>query len=455
MDGRDMNRGCALNTLYTGVRSRSRVILLGAVGSLLAALGLRAAPGAGFDEALVPPRPSRPQVRQPLRTADVSVLTPPSIPGVAPTQEFEPTPALPTADPWAEEGSWDPSGVGAAPLEGFAGTTVGDGEFDGGVVGCDDVGDCHHSAGLFQRLCGDAWPRWTVQVDALMLWRGNIASRPLLSRYDPVTTVIGPTALNANQAQPAMTAGPRVGLIYSLSQVHAIEGNYFQARPFAGQATTGPGSFVENNLAGFSFPVDTTTVLDSSTLFTRASIQSAELNWRRRTAWRPITWLAGFRWVEWDEQMRIDQTALAGGYGSLFRTDTINNLYGGQLGIDLGLWTGSRFNVNGVGKAGVFLNRAGQASSFQDSFGYSDAMRAQADGTAFFGEIGVNGSLQLTQWLAWRVGYAAFWLSGVATPANQLAVTNLNPLNPAPPGGLNTNGSVLLQGVTTGLEARW
>jgi len=72
-----------------------------------------------------------------------------------------------------------------------------------------------------------------VQVDALMLWQGNIASRPLLSAYDPTTMTVGPTALNANQAQPPMSAGPRVGLFYNLNQIHSIEGNYFQVRPFA------------------------------------------------------------------------------------------------------------------------------------------------------------------------------------------------------------------------------
>jgi hypothetical protein len=365
--------------------------------------------------------------------------------------------AVPDEGVWSGADPWDPAGISSSTCLDGTGGVCGPGEAGGpcGACGGAGCGACGRGAGLFQRLWGDACPRWTVQVDALMLWQTNIASRPLLSSYDPTTMIIGPTALDMNQAQPPMSAGPRVGLIYNLSQTHAIEGNYFQVRPFTGQAVTGPGNFVENNVAGFSFPVDTTTVFDSASLFTRASIQSAELNWRRRECWCPVTWLAGFRWVEWDQQLHIDELAAGGSFGSLFRTDTINNLYGGQIGMDLGLWTGSRFNVNGVGKAGLFLNQAAQASKYQDSLGYFDAVRAEADGTAFFGEIGVNGSLQLTPWLAWRLGYSLFWLSGVAVPANQLAVTNLNPLNPAPPVRLDANGSVLLQGVTTGLEARW
>jgi hypothetical protein len=53
------------------------------------------------------------------------------------------------------------------------------------------------------------------------------------------------------------------------------------------------------------------------------------------------------------------------------------------------------------------------------------------------------------------VGYVLFWLNGVALPADQLSTTNLNDVT-APVGAtINTNGSVLLHGATTGLEARW
>ena len=74
-----------------------------------------------------------------------------------------------------------------------------------------------------------------------------------------------------------------------------------------------------------------------------------------------------------------------------------------------------------------------------------------ADQTAFFGEVGVNASMALTKWLWWRAGYSLFWLSGVATPADQLGLTDIGSLTTS----IDTEGSVLLHGVTTGLEARW
>ena len=60
--------------------------------------------------------------------------------------------------------------------------------------------------------------------------------------------------------------------------------------------------------------------------------------------------------------------------------------------------------------------------------------------------------MRLTSWLSWRLGYSLFWLSGVAVPASQLSTTDLN--NPSAT-TINTNGSALIQGVTTGLEARF
>ena len=306
-----------------------------------------------------------------------------------------------------------------------------------GGQGCTACAD----AGCGRGICGPACPRWVVQVDALMLWQGNIASRPLF------TNAAGFTALDANQARTPMSAGPRVGLFYNLNQTHAIEGNYFNVRPFDGEATALPGqALTESNLAGFSLPG-----IDGAQVFTNGAIQSAELNWRRRECWCPVTWLAGFRWVEWNQQMRI--TEHAGGPVGSFFSETGNDLYGGQGGLDIGLWNGGGpFTVNGVGKAGAFLNSAYQRTSYADP-SFASSAAAAADRMAFFGELGINGSLRITDWLSWRMGYVFFWLSGVAVPANQLATTNLAAVPPT--ATLNTAGSVLLHGATTGLEARW
>jgi hypothetical protein len=321
-----------------------------------------------------------------------------------------------------------------------------------GCTTCTDAAGCrkrgrrpgwHEAAGYFNRVLGDACPRWVAQVDALMLWQGNIASQPMLAA--PAT---GATVLDANQAQTLMSAGPRFGLFLNLDECYAIEGNYFNVGIFPGDAAFTPaGTYTLSN-------VPTPTPVTSASgfeLFSRSRIQSAEMNWRRRQCGYPITWLAGFRWVQWNSLLQFQDAAVPPQSG--LTSITGNDLYGGQIGADLGLWnSGGRFTVNGVGKAGVFYNNA-----FQRSYRVVQGpilqgpVSAAAEQTSFFGEVGVNSSLRLTNWLSWRAGYSLFWLSAVAVPADQMALTTM----PAGPATINTNGSVLLHGVTTGLEARW
>ncbi len=312
----------------------------------------------------------------------------------------------------------------------------------GSGYGCDDCppSGCGHGP------CGDACPRWVVQIDALMLWQGNIQSQPLLQNAG------GFTVLDANDAQTPMSAGPRVGLFYNLNQCYAIEGNYFNVRPFDGNAFLPMGSYTPVGLAGFVPPNPST-----AAVYTSGAIQSAELNLRKRVCGCPLTWLTGFRWVELNQSLSLvsnSSTIAPTGVDSV----TGNDLYGGQVGADLGLWNaGGPFTANLIGKSGIFWNQAYQRTSGTfDAGGVptpQGPVGAAAQQTAFFGELGINGSLRLTNWLSWRLGYSFFWLSGVAVPASQLALTNFSP---APGTALiNTNGSVFLHGVTTGLEARW
>jgi hypothetical protein len=277
-----------------------------------------------------------------------------------------------------------------------------------------------------------------AQIDALMLWQGAIASRPLLANAG------GATVLDANQAQTIMSVGPRYALFLNLDQCYSIEGNYFNVGSFAGTAPQVPaGVYTGITLPG-SIPPSPTPFQ----LLTNGEITSAELNWRRRA--EAITWLAGFRWVEWNQQFQLVDSVTAPTAGTTAVTG--NDLYGGQAGMDIMLWNnGGPIKVNGFGKAGVFYNTAYQRTN--SGKGNDFLGSGTAEQTSFFGEVGANGSVRLTDWLSWRAGYSLFWLSGVAVPADQLTAVALAPTPSTPT--INTNGSVLLHGVTTGLEARW
>jgi hypothetical protein len=313
-----------------------------------------------------------------------------------------------------------------------------------GTPGCNGgCANCNSDEGWINRLfarCHDNCHSWTAQVDALMLWQGNIASRPLL-------TSGGVTALDVNQAQTQMGAGPRFGLFYNLDPCHAIEGNYFSVDGFNGEATAPPGSYTPVTMPDPPVP----SVVNSATLLTSGQFKSAELNWRWRNN-EVLTWLLGFRWVEWNQSAQLSGL---NGQSQPFAVDSLtgNDLYGSQIGADLLFWNaGRRFRLNGIGKAGIYGNRAYQRASGSSNGVPGGPATVVGNQVAFFGEVGMYGDIAITRWLSWRTGYVVFWGTGLALPAENLSLVNSNF---GPPREINTTESLLVHGVTTGLEARW
>ena len=314
-------------------------------------------------------------------------------------------------------------------------------------------------------VCGiRCCPKWVFQADALFLWQNNIASRPLY-----LNSATGATILDSNDISPSVGIGPRLALLRNFNECTAFEANYFIVQSLTGTAslpTTSRG-YEQASLHGFIY-----NDINDATVDTDSKIQSLELNYRRRRGF--ATFLAGFRYVEWLSTMQINDNftsiippgAAPFDGTDAFTTRTGNELYGGQLGCDLMLWNrGQRIRVNGVGKAGVFFNQAFQRSNVTTTAvapppgvfnPINTTMSQSIQQTSFFGELGGNATVDLTNWLSWRIGYNVFWLSGVATPANQLSVATVDPgTGNVATNGINTSGSVLLHGVNTGVEARW
>jgi len=355
--------------------------------------------------------------------------------------------ALDRADQAATSGNV--GGEGLVELSGHYAPPVAHGDSCDPCQACSGRGcrKCRDAKGWLNRILYNVEPRVVGQVDALMLWQGAIPSRSLyVNDTEPFATV-----LNADQAQTPISAGSRYTLQLNLDCTYAFEGSYFRVYGFEGEQSTphSQAGYAMNNLAGLNYGD-----IDWARLQTSGNIQSAEFNWRRKTS-TPITWLAGFRWVEWNEGLQIvDRYQAKGGLAfDRINTQTGNDMYGGQVGADVMLWNrGQDVKVNGVGKGGIFYNQAYSRTNVPTEFIPIDG-DAVADQTAFFGEVGANASVRLTHWLSWRFGYSVYWLSGVAT-----AVDQLDRVGQAPPlerPRINTNGSVLLHGATTGLEARW
>lgn len=312
----------------------------------------------------------------------------------------------------------------------------------------------HGSANPCPDIClgNPCCPTWEAQIDALFLWQGNIQSRPLY-----VDSVTNATVLDANQLYAPAAIAPRYALTYHRDDCRAIEVNYFQVWGFNAQQLVGPqtdavgdGTFAANNLVGPDYNQVSGALATSS-----ANIQSLEVN-LRHTDGGMIEWISGFRWLQWGQNLTLADTITQGDVpvgGDVASIDTLNNLYGWQWGGDMMLWNAGRWlRVNGIAKAGVYYNHQAAQNTFYTDFSNPDVNVASANDTvSFVGETGVNASLALTNWLSWRAGYTFFWLGGMATPARQLGLTDIN----ANTTSVNTNGSVFLHGVNTGLEARW
>lgn len=315
-----------------------------------------------------------------------------------------------------------------------------------------------HGTGILNSILGDTCPRVTAQIDALMLWQSNVPAVPLLRLDNPANPAL---FFGTNNLVSEMGVGPRAAIMLHIDQEYTLEANYFNVgsinttRPFESPLPQQLvwGSVV--NLPQFGN-------IDSGAIAMNGAIQSFELNWRHRHCGSSFTWLVGFRWIEWNESLTLNDSfsippPFAEVGNDFLGVQTGNDLYGAQLGCDallLNLWEMVRFN--GVAKAGIYGNSAIAStlvSSDRTGFGPDRNFSASTNQTGFFGEVGVNGAVRLSDHFFWRAGYNLFWLAGVATTSQQLGVVNAAPV-PAE-GSITAGSSVFLQGVNTGIEFIW
>lgn len=306
-----------------------------------------------------------------------------------------------------------------------------------------------------------------VRSDAILMFRGPPANRPLFTTFDPVAVTTGPTVLNSSQLGSDPLAAPRIAVERSDACGRGIEGvflyagNFYAHRelPFVSQgyALAAPGIY--GNTWGVSAPP-----LDSAQATLLSNLYSAEVNLRSATGLGSTRFLAGFRWIQWGENFRLtDQftdPVLPDSGVDFYRTNCINNLYGGQIGLDTLLWNrGDGFRVESVVKAGAYYNAASQSSAYDYSttsgFAFSRAIAVNGAGScSFVGEVGLTAVVPLRNNLDLRCGYFGLWLDSIAQPVNQLSGQTLTQIDD-PAGTLNTAGTVVLQGLTLGLEGRW
>ena len=361
----------------------------------------------------------------------------------------------------------DSDGFYPATEAGYAGLDA-NGSSCRGSAGCPGCPDCRENCpapphGLINNLIDNKQACWTGRVDALILSRNAPGNRPLYT-FNPASAG---TALNADQLESIAAVGPRLSLFRtdhcgtaSWESTYIYSGGFVSERSLppsvAGYLTAPPGIYGND-----SPPVNS---LNAASARLTSSLQSAELN--RRWCWGSCTqFLAGFRWLQWQENLAISNAYAAGSpnFGQdVYTTGCYNNLFGGQIGLDTALWQPSKhFRLEGLVKAGAYYNSANQSSSYQNYVGgapfQGNSVSAGSSPAvcSFAGELGLTGVVPICCNLDLRVGYFGLWLTSLAQPANQLS----NQLVMPPPvptySSLSTNGNVVLQGLSLGLEGRW
>jgi len=327
---------------------------------------------------------------------------------------------------------------------------------DAQVIGDLPVGDLAPSepvpavAGLQE----SSTPFVTGRIDALLLWRSPAQAIPL---YTSVAT--GASALDAADFGSPMAAGPRYAIFFHTSESTSIEANYLRVQGF--QSARGlPADGQKYQIANLGG--QTWDTIDSVDGGYSSGLQSFELN-ARVPSGQGWQWLAGFRWLEWRENMLLADTFSVGGISGtdFFNTTTFNDLYGGQLGIDATVFDrGGPFTVSSVVKAGIFGNTATQSSLYStteppNTFTAGPVGQSRA-ATSFVGELGVTGEYRWSERISLRAGYTIFWISGIAMAPNQMPLQNLDIVDPAAStAAINVGGSVVAQGLSLGIEGRW
>ena len=282
-----------------------------------------------------------------------------------------------------------------------------------------------------------------VQADALILQRV-----PLRIEQPVVLDTAGATLLTTRDAGLPMQAGPRLTLGFSSDDCRAWEGVYFGTHSWHGTASVDlandlwiPGDLA---LATFDFRFADQMRIDYS-----AQLHNVEINrWWHGGAY---SWLAGFRYVNLDENFNILARDANTG-GSDYRIDAENNLFGGQLGGRLDGCRG-RFAWDLTGKAGLFGN-AGRQHTFVGDFNNTFVLRdvaANSTDLALVAEITLNAEWRLCDTWSVRAGYNLMWVEGVVLAPNQLDFTD----TPLSGSAIDNDGGIFLHGAHVGLAACW
>jgi hypothetical protein len=287
-------------------------------------------------------------------------------------------------------------------------------------------------------------PRWTFRGGTVILTRENPNNYALIT--DAAT---GAELLNMGNFNFDWAAGPDLSAWCRLDEFDQFELRHFSVWDCdASQSLVAPGAFIAHFASPSVAPIGGTGELGYD-----SRVFSTELNFRRQLLPR-VQWLAGFRWIELREDLNANFLLPAVSVNSALGVHTQNDLYGGQLGLDVALWDrGGPFRLEGLIKSGIYGNAITSTTLnvVTDSVNppSSRGIYSRSSQVAYIGELALTSVYRFSDALSLRLGYQLLWIEGVATASDQPQALNFDTLQ-----GIDTTGHAFYHGATVGLEFR-
>jgi hypothetical protein len=291
--------------------------------------------------------------------------------------------------------------------------------------------------------CNEVCPCWTVTAGGLLLQRSTPDAVVLTSNgADPTE------ALNASQFDFGLHGGYEIGLTrHDVLHGFDVEAKFFAIDGWSQGATALTSGTPQIHFLPPPLMLPRPGARDITSCYT-SELTSLEINLRRQVACLPAcSWLVGFRYLELDEGLGMTFTDPVAVQPTIAHDVNVRNrLYGFQIGGDLDLLSGGRWDLTGFLKAGIYGNAANHAAvltSPPNTF----LLGSPGNSTAFVGETGISAGYRLCGTLALRADYRVMWIEGVALASDQIAATNAPTLQ-----GIGRTGGAFYHGVFLGFD---
>ncbi|MEM1225019.1 MAG: BBP7 family outer membrane beta-barrel protein [Planctomycetota bacterium] len=365
------------------------------------------------------------------------------------------------------------SGVGSCLGEGGILESMRDGECinsDMGIL-ASNIGGC--MAGLAECLrpfseggrCAQRW--YDVSVEALVLTQnlGGLDDALVLAHNGNSATpgVADDPALTVEDIDgDGLTLGARISLAMIMGPGGNIEGTYMGGNHWSGEAlatSNGPRLTSVFSLYGNTPTNGFGNASDFQSASTEADFHSAEINYRRRVVGPYCrfqgSWLVGMRYVRYDNNLdyNIFGNTLAINQAA-FDLDTDNRFFGGQVGFDM--WYNAAPGITiGTGLKGAWgVNDWVRRTSVVVPTTVNNTVDDYGEDVTILMDLNTTLVYRFSYSCSFRTSYHLIAMDDVQTPSVDASYFSTFS-NSTTEGPAVNEGSLVLQGFTTGIEYLW